>query len=96
MEGREQIRLEERREMAGWVGIYDWVEKYGLLMDQIVLGTKLVVSDRVRPISRVGSGSTLWVEIQTQALPYASCRIDPDPIGRRLDWVRVGFFSYRA
>ena len=85
MEGREQIRLEERREMAGWVGIYDWVEKYGLLMDQIVLGTKLVVSDRVRPISRVGSGSTLWVEVQTQTLPYALCRIDPGPICHGLD-----------
>ena len=56
VEGREQIRLEERREMAGWVGIYDWVEKYGLLMDQIVLGTKLVGSDRVRPVSRVELG----------------------------------------
>ena len=33
--------------------------KYGLLMDQIVLETKLVVSDWVGHISRVGSGSAL-------------------------------------
>jgi len=53
-------------------------------MGQIVLGTKLVMSDRVKPISRVGSGSTLWVEVQAQALPYASCRVDTNPIGRGL------------
>ena len=67
--------------------------EYGQLMSQIVLGTKLVVSDRVKPISRVGSGSTLWVEVQAQALPYTSCRVDTDPIGRGLGWVRVRFFS---
>jgi hypothetical protein len=50
------------------------------------------VSDRVKLISRVGSGSTLWVEVQAQALPYASCRVDTDPIGRGLGWVRVEFF----
>ena len=66
--------------------------KYGLLMGQIVLETKLVVPDRVGPISRVGSGLALWVGVQAQALPYASCRVDPDPIGRGLGWVRVGFF----
>ena len=42
---------------------------------------KLVVSNRVRPIGRVGSGSALWVGVQAQTLPYASCRVDPDPIG---------------
>ena len=63
-----------------------------LLMGQIVLDTKLVMLDRVRPVSRVGSGSTLWVEVQAQALLYASCQVDPDPIGRGLGWVRVGFF----
>ena len=74
----------------------DLGRKYGLLMGHIVLETNLVVSDRVGPISRVGSGSALWVEVQAQALPYVSCRVDPDPIGRGLGWVRVGFFSCRA
>jgi len=76
---------EEVRE--GWMGIRDLGfgrGEYGQLMGQIVLGTKLVVSDRVKPISRVGSGSTLWVEVQAQALPYASCRVDTNPIGRGL------------
>ena len=63
-----------------------------LLMGQIVLDTKLVMLDRVRPVSRVVSGSALWVGVQAQALPYASCRVDPDPIGRGLGWVKVGFF----
>ena len=70
--------------------------KYGLLMGQIVLKTKLVMSNRVRSIGRVRSGSALWVGVQAQALPYASCRVDPDPIGRGLGWVRVEFFSCRA
>ena len=56
--------------------------KYGLLMDQIVLETKLVVSDWVGHISRVGSGSALWVEVPTQTRPYASGRVGTDPIGR--------------
>ena len=43
--------------------------KYGLLMSQIVSDTKLVVPDRVRPVSHVGSGSILWVEVQAQARP---------------------------
>ena len=66
--------------------------KYGLLMNQIVLETKLVVSNWVRPISRVGSGSALWVGVQAQSLPYVLCRVDPDSISRELCWVRVGFF----
>ena len=66
--------------------------KYGLLMDQIVLETKLVVSNRVGPISRVGSESALWVEVLTQTRPYASGRVGTDPIGRGLGWVRVVFF----
>ena len=69
--------------------------EYGLLMGQIVLGTKLIVSDRVGPISRVGSGSALWVEVSTQTRPYASGRVGTDPIGRGLGWVSVGFFSCR-
>ena len=44
-----------------WVEIQDWVGKYGLLMGQIVLKTKLVMSNRVRPISRVGLTLTLQV-----------------------------------
>ena len=61
-------------------------------MGQIVLGTKLVMSDRVKPISRVGSGSTLWVGVSTQTRPNLSGRVDPDPIGHGLGWVRVVFF----
>ena len=66
--------------------------KYGLLMGQIVPDTKLVVPDRVRPVSHVMSGSVLCVGVQAQTLPYASCRVDPDRIGLGLGWVRVGFF----
>ena len=55
--------------------------EYGLLMCQIVPDTKLVLPDQVRPVSRVVSGSALWVGVQAQTLPYASCRVDPDPIG---------------
>ena len=85
-------------EMDGESGIrdLDLGRKYGLLMGHIVLETNLVVSDRVGPISRVGSRSALWVEVQTQALPYVSCRVDPDPIDRGLGWVRICFFSCRA
>lgn len=61
-------------------------------MGQIVLETKLVMSNRVRPISRVGSGLALWIGVQAEALSYASCRVDPDPISRGLGWVRIGFF----
>ena len=72
------------------------MQKYGPLIDQIVLGIKLVLPDRVRPISRVGSGSTLWVRVQTQARPYTSGRVATDPIGCGLGWVRIEFFSCRA
>ena len=61
-------------------------------MGQIVPDTKLVVPDRVRPVSRVVFGSALWVGVQAQARSYASCRVDTDLIGRGLDWVRVAFF----
>ena len=53
---------------------------------------KLVESDRVSPVSRVGSGSTLWVGVSTQTRPDLSGRVDPDPIGHGLGWVRVVFF----
>ena len=66
------------------IGVLGLRGEYGLLMGQIVPDTKLVVPDRVRPVSRVASGSALWVGVQAQALPYASCRVDPDPIGRGL------------
>ena len=68
--------------------------KYGLLIGQIVPDTKLVVSGWVRPVSRVVSGLALWIGVQTQTLLYALCRVDPDPIGRGLDCVRIEFFSY--
>ena len=80
--------------MDGESGIrdLDLGRKYGLLIGHIVLETNLVVYDRVGPISRVGSRSALWVEVQTQALPYVLCRVDPDSISRGLCWIRVGFF----
>ena len=53
---------------------------------------KLVGSDRVESISRVGSGSTLWVGVSTQTRPDLSGRVDSDPIGHGLGWVRVVFF----
>ena len=74
------------------IGVLGLRGGYGLLMGQIVPDTKLVLPDQVRPVSRVVSGSALWVGVQVQALPYTSCRIDPDPICRGLGCVRVGFF----
>ena len=53
---------------------------------------KIVVSRRVRPISRVGSESALWVGVQVQARPYASGQVGTDPISHGLGWVRVEFF----
>ena len=66
--------------------------KYGLLMGQIVLETKLVGSDRVRPVSHVGLGSVLRVGVPTQTRSGLSGRIGPDPIGRGLGKIRVVFF----
>jgi len=53
-------------------------------MGQIVLGTKLVGSDRIRPVSRVGLGSVLRVRVPTQTRSEISGRVGPDPIGRGL------------
>jgi len=57
-----------------------------------VLQIKLIVFNQVRSISRVGSGSALWVGVQAQTRPYASGRVGTDPIGRGLGWIRVEFF----
>ena len=71
----------------------DWdIWDYGPLTSQIAPDIKLVVSDRVRLVSRVVSGPALWVEILAQALPYPSDRVGTDLIIHGLGWVRVGFF----